>query len=151
VCETNSIYFYSANGPYGWLANFSEHEISIGGKKWKSVEHYFQAMKFNDWKMRALIAEAETPDLAKKIAKRFRLKKRSDWGRIKNLVMYNAIRAKFTQHPDLFDALKQTGSQTIVEAATNDDYWGYGRDHRGRNQMGKLLMRLRSRLMRGWS
>ena len=41
-----AIYFYTTIGEYGFLSNFSRHGFGLGGKYWPTVEHYFQAMKF---------------------------------------------------------------------------------------------------------
>ena len=38
-----AIYFYKINDEYGCFSNFSRHGFEIGGKYWKTSEHYFQA------------------------------------------------------------------------------------------------------------
>jgi len=144
-----AIKFFAPQGSHGWLANFSSHEFNLGGKNWPSVEHYFQAMKFKKRRIRARIAGAATPAKAKSIAAANRDSKRRDWPQIRNLVMYNAIRAKFIQHPDLRRKLLKTRKRIIIEDARDDLYWGCGADGSGKNQMGRLLMRLRNNLQGG--
>ena len=70
---------------------------------------------------------------------------------------------KFTQHAALRDELLATGDAELVEVSPQslipvrtiadqlqdsdkDAFWGVGADRRGRNELGKCLERLRSRL-----
>jgi len=39
-----------------------------------------------------------------------------------------------------------TGNNDIVEDNPNDSFWGNGKDGKGENQMGKILMIIRSEL-----
>ncbi len=60
--------------------------------------------------------------------------------------MLAALRAKFLQHPELGDLLKDTGARRLVELTDNDDYWGETNDGSGLNRLGVLLMKVRSEL-----
>lgn len=73
-----------------------------------------------------------------------RIKK--NWDNIKQNVMYDAVKAKFTQHPDLKQLLLDTKDAKIIEHTENDDYWGDGGDGKGKNVLGKILMRVREEL-----
>jgi diaminohydroxyphosphoribosylaminopyrimidine deaminase/5-amino-6-(5-phosphoribosylamino)uracil reductase len=53
---------------------------------------------------------------------------------------------KFTQHSDLKEELLSTGDAELVEDSDKDAFWGVGSDRRGRNELGKALERLRTRL-----
>ena len=68
---------------------------------------------------------------------------------VKVAVMRDALRAKFTQHPELSELLLGTGDAKLVEHTENDDYWGDGGDGRGKNMLGRLLMLLRDELRAG--
>ena len=61
-------------------------------------------------------------------------------------VMYDAIRAKFTQHAELRQLLLDTQDAKIIEHTENDDYWGDGGDGKGKNMLGKILMKVREEL-----
>jgi ribA/ribD-fused uncharacterized protein len=65
---------------------------------------------------------------------------------VKDDIMREALRAKFTQHEDLRKILLETGDARLVEHTTNDRYWGDGGDGSGLNMLGKLLMELREEL-----
>jgi N-glycosidase YbiA len=56
---------------------------------------------------------------------------RKDWESVKDSIMHEAVRAKFTQHADLREVLLATGDATIVEHTENDAYWGDGGDGSG--------------------
>jgi ribA/ribD-fused uncharacterized protein len=51
---------------------------------------------------------------------------RTDWESVKDDVMRDAVRAKFTQHEDIRAVLLGTGDELLIEAAFNDSYWGSG-------------------------
>lgn len=60
--------------------------------------------------------------------------------------MYEICKAKFTQHKDLAEKLLETGDEELVEGNKwNDTYWGVC-NGKGKNQLGKILMRIREEL-----
>ena len=71
-----------------------------------------------------------------------------NWDNKKDNVMYEAVKAKFTQHADLRQLLLDTENARIVKHTENDAYWGDGGDGKGKNMLGKILMRVREELRR---
>lgn len=71
---------------------------------------------------------------------------RPDWEAVKVSVMDKAVRAKFTQNSVLKNLLLSTGDKLIAENSPRDSFWGLGKDGNGRNELGKILMTLRSEL-----
>jgi ribA/ribD-fused uncharacterized protein len=69
-----------------------------------------------------------------------------NWENIKINVMYEVVKAKFTQHAELTQLLLDTNEAIIVEHTENDDFWGDGGDGRGKNMLGKILMKVRAEL-----
>lgn len=63
--------------------------------------------------------------------------------------MHSAFLAKFTQHPELTRFLVSTDDQDIAEQPSDDELWGVLGDGRGRNALGKLIMRIRSEHQHG--
>lgn len=142
-----TIYFYRTGDEYGWCSNFAPYPNAVDGKEWPTSEHYFQSQKFEDESLRERIRSADSPAEAAKIGRNRSLPLRDDWEQIKMEVMRTALRAKFTQHRSLRDALIQTGEAEIVEHTNNDSYWGDGGDGSGANMLGKLLMEIREELV----
>lgn len=138
-------------GPYQFLSNFYPSKfIDCVGNEWPTVEHYYQAMKAESVIEREKIRNAPTPSIAKKMGRSVEL--RSDWESVKFNVMRNALYYKFRQNEDLKNKLKETGKSYIVEGNMwHDNIWGSCyckkcKNKRGQNYLGRLLMRLRSRL-----
>lgn len=140
------IQFYSTTGEYGCFSNFSRHPVFLKGKRWPTSEHYFQAQKFAGEPDEEEIRQANKPMLAASMGRDRKRPLRRDWESVKERVMMDALRAKFTQHEELTAILLGTGDAVLVEHTANDDYWGDGGDGRGKNRLGVLLMRLRSEL-----
>lgn len=138
-----SILFYATDKPYGEFSNFSRHPIGLDGLVWPTSEHYFQAQKFAGTTHVEEVRAQPTPMLAAQMGRRRDLPFRSDWDDVKDDVMRAALRAKFTQHPELRSLLLGTGDAVLVEHTRNDTYWADGGDGTGRNRLGELLMELR--------
>lgn len=142
---TGVIQFYHSDQKWGKFSNFSQHAIYLDGKIWATVEHFYQAQKFHNTAFEEVIRLTETPTLAKERAHEF-LKIHSifNWNDIKEKIMYRGLQAKFTQHPELGELLISTENKILVERADTDSYWGDGKDGKGKNRLGNLLMQLRA-------
>jgi len=141
------IRFYSKlNNEYRGFSNFAPSQMVIKGKVYRTVEHYFQAMKFPDNPAWAeAIRVAPFPARAKALGAQKDMRPRDDWNRIREDVMLFGLRAKFSQNPGLLQQLKDTGSRPLIEAGP-DAYWGEGRLKNGKNRLGKLLMQVREEM-----
>ena len=143
------ILFYRVNEPYGFLSNFAPYPITLDGKVWPTSEHYFQAQKFAGTKHAEVVRRAGSPMEAARLGRERTRPLRPDWNRVRDAVMRPAVRAKFTQHPELRDALLATGTATLVEHTDNDAYWADGGDGSGRNRLGQILMEIRAEFLSG--
>ena len=84
------------------------------------------------------------PNKAKRLGRKVDL--RSDWDEVKDNVMYEICKCKFTQHPILKFMLIKTGDQELIEGNYwNDTHWGVCKEV-GQNKLGKILMRIREEL-----
>lgn len=70
-----SVNFYSEKDEFGEFSNFYNFEISIGGKIYPTVEHYFQSKKYDydgcsedNLKHSEIIRKSSTPYVAKLLA-----------------------------------------------------------------------------------
>jgi len=146
MSEPNVINFYSVNDEYGEFSNFAAFPITVKKKRWPTSEHYFQAQKFENPAYREEIRKAKTPMIAARLGRDRRKKLRRDWESVKDNVMREAVRAKFTQHEELRVLLLSTGNARLVEHTANDACWGDGGDGSGRNMLGRILMEVREKL-----
>lgn len=71
---------------------------------------------------------------------------RPDWEEIKDEVMLQVLRMKFSQNPEIAKELLATGDAILIEHTRNDDYWADGGDGSGKNKLGLLLMQVREEL-----
>lgn len=144
--EDNIIHFYAVNAKYGEFSNFAPYPIKLKKKIWNTSEHYFQAQKFAGTDQEEKIRKASSPMKAAEMGRNRRVKIRQNWDHIKENVMYDALKAKFTQYEELKSLLLSTNDKILVEHTENDEYWGDGGDGSGKNRLGKLLMKLREEL-----
>jgi len=136
--------FYHMGEPYYEFTNFAPFPIELGGEVWPTSEHYFQAQKHAGRPLEEDIRRAAGPRNALTLGRS--RPPRPDWSKVKDIVMYRAVRAKFAQHAGLRALLLSTDNAELVEHTANDDYWGDGGDGRGRNMLGCILMLVREEL-----
>ncbi len=143
---SNAVYFYSSQEENGYLSNFSYHGFTLDEKYYKTVEHFFQAQKFEDEAMVKRIIDAESPKKASELGRSRSAKLRADWEEVKTDLMQRAVMAKFEQHKNLKSMLLETGDRFIIENSPFDEFWGIGKLGNGHNQLGFVLMRVRELL-----
>ena len=141
-----AIRFYTKNDPYYELSNFSPYGIEMNGLWYPTVEHYFQAQKFNDPEYQEKIRTARTPKDSKSLGLSRQIPIRSDWQEVKDEIMFEACLKKFQTHKSLKELLLSTGDEELIENAPMDYYWGCGETGTGQNKLGKILMRVREQL-----
>jgi len=142
----NKIYFYASKDPYFEFSNFYVASFWIDNIEWKSVEHYFQAAKFEQTEYRSRIQMAETPMDARTLGQTRDLKVRKGWHSIKEGIMLTALRKKFEEE-SLKELLISTEPALLVEKSPHDNYWGAGKSGAGKNRLGVLLMQVRDELL----
>ena len=139
------LYFYTKTMPFWGLSNFSPPGVEVDGVYWSTVEHFFQAQKFEDREVRERIRRAPTPKEARALGQSRAFKLRNGWESLREEVMLNALRLKFV-NPTARDLLLSTGSRMLVESSPFDYFWAAGEDGSGQNRLGHLLMQVRSEL-----
>lgn len=143
--DEDAIYFSRSNSEET-LGCFSPFSFELDGCHWPTVEHYFQAMKFDDKSAREKIRSASTPEQARKRGRNRLRRPRKDWKTLKTIVMTRGLYIRAKTHPAIADALLATENRKLVENSSYDYFWGCGRDRRGQNQYGKVLMNVREKL-----
>lgn len=133
----------SFSGKYRFLSNFWPCLVTLDGVTYHSVEHAYQAAKTLDSSERETIACLLTAGEAKRYARNISL--RSDWNDVRVDVMTSLCTQKFAVDP-LRQQLLDTGTRRLIEGNTwGDRFWGV-HNGTGTNQLGLILMKIRSEL-----
>ena len=130
------------------FSNFSSFSVRWRGKLWPTSEHAYQAAHFFKTapKLAEKIHKAKSAHDAFKIAKANAHKAPADWEEKKVAIMEDIVRHKLKQHPYVLRKLVQTGKRKLAEDSPKDDCWGWGKNRDGRNELGKIWMKLRGEL-----
>jgi ribA/ribD-fused uncharacterized protein len=142
---TIPIFFFS-NQKYSMLSNYALTPLEIDGRDWQTVEHYFQAMKSENFFEQETIRFAPNPKDAKKIASKINI--REDWDNIKYSIMLKALRVKFREE-EMKNLLLSTKERLIYSDNPFDLIWGTGKLGNigsGQNLLGEALMEIREEL-----
>ena len=147
------IKFCSPVGKWWFLSPYAEFPINIevDGKFYifPTVEHYYQAMKFyaTDERFNTIL-HLQNPDEARLITKThaYKINRRLDFDKHKFDIMEKGIRAKFTQHPQAAEMLKETGNAVLLKSCNVCYKCGFGIGS-GQNRMGEILMQIREELL----
>jgi ribA/ribD-fused uncharacterized protein len=145
------VYFYSKGTAHGEFSNLYLADFKYKGRIWKSVEHAYQYAKFKaeyndvaEWLM-----TAPRPSAVAIVGHGFNAYRkyvRDDWETFKVKLMRELVMEKFEQVPILRAMLLKTGVAVLVEDSPFDSFWGAGKDGKGTNMLGKILMETRKAL-----
>lgn len=132
-------------GEYRFLSNFWDAPVICDGELYPSVENAYQAAKCADREGRKAfltVSAAEAKRLGKGVALR------NDWEEVKDGIMLELVRDKFTRNPKLAESLLLTEGRELVEGNRwGDTYWGVDlRDGSGENRLGHILMTVRDEI-----
>jgi hypothetical protein len=128
------------------LSNFSSFTLQWKGIRFDTSEAAYHWEKFEDLSLKEEIRFAPSAHEAFKAAERYKPQRRADWDAVKVDIMRDILRAKLTQHEYVRRKLLATGDRELIENSWRDDFWGWGPNKGGQNQLGKLWMELRTEL-----
>lgn len=138
------------SGKYEFLSNFYNAQVFYNGLLFKNSEAAFHAQKTLDLNDRKRFTEYNAGK-SKREGRKVTL--REDWEEVKDNIMYEICKAKFSQNEDLKQKLLATYPEYLEEGTTgwHDNYWGNCSCERcknieGKNTLGKILMRIREEL-----
>ena len=120
------------------LTNYSMYEINVDDEEFKSVEHFYQAMKYkNDIEMYNKIKNSKNSLDAKKLGedKIYKNKKEAI------SILEKGLNAKYSQHPELNKLLLDTKGNILYKLS--DPFLGTGFNDDGENIVGKILQKIR--------
>lgn len=152
---SNTLKFSNTRDRYGFLSNSYPTPFTANGKRWRTVAHFFEAMKTDNITRREEIRMATSATKAIELGTNPQTLVIPEWDKeamdqslaksigvsvlyYKDLVMLEALKYKFEQHPYLLQQLKSTMNY-VIEYVSDDQYWGGNK-----NMLGKLLMYIRT-------
>jgi ribA/ribD-fused uncharacterized protein len=145
--KMDPIDFFDKNSNFYHLSNQSSYAITHHGKIYPTAAHLYHALKFaHRVDLLEQIRMQPSPEAAQTLARRLKDSQPANWHEVRVGYMDLVIKEKFAQHPELRKVLKNTGTRELRYVDPDDYWWGIGRDHTGRNELGKALMRLRAKL-----
>ena len=127
-------------GKYAFLSNMYEAPFEWDGRMYRNSEAAFQSAKTLKKKYRDDFSGADGKK-AKRMGRTISL--RRDWESVKDGIMEEVVRAKFSQNPELLRRLIDTGDMELVEGNSwHDTYWGVDQETgEGENHLGIILMK----------
>jgi ribA/ribD-fused uncharacterized protein len=132
----------SFTGKHFFLSNFYPCSVSYEGIVFPSSEHAYVAAKSDDVRDREYIATISSAGKAKQYSKRLIL--RNGWDSMRIAVMRDIVRIKFSCQ-ELSTFLLDTGGEELIEGNYwGDTFWGQSPIGVGQNNLGKILMEIRS-------
>lgn len=134
---------------YYCLDNYSPFQFIWKGKLYPTVEHAYQAAHFfkTNPKLAEEIRLCYSPVEAFELANKNNQYDDPDWKDIRIGIMEEILRAKLDQNKFVKDKLITAKNKIIVEKNKNDSFWGWGQDHKGQNNLGKIWMKLRDEIL----
>jgi ribA/ribD-fused uncharacterized protein len=129
------------------LGSFVPLSFLLEGTLWPTVEHYLQAMQYESTFEQERVRLLETPALAHKERKgRWFKRRRQNWKTVAPVYLTRAIYTRCKTHKAATHRLLNTDESMLIENDQYDYFWGCGRDRRGENQYGHVLMNVRQKL-----
>ena len=142
----NIIKFYRSVGKYGFLSCLYKKPIIFEEREFPSAEHAYQFGKLRDEDTREWAMEAPKPHLLSILAHGlFSWDIVNNWNKIKVNRMYNVLKVKFSDN-ELKNKLIDTRDSILIENSKSDAFWGIGKNGKGKNKLGVLLMKVREEI-----
>lgn len=136
-----------------YFSAYSAHQIEFKGGLYPTVEHAYHCQRYSDPAIIEEIRAARSPRKAWEISQKYKAGQLLGFGDRKAEVMEELNRAKLAQHEDIQRALLASGDTPIIKrwvtGSPPDGFWDDGSDGAGRNEVGKIWMRLREELKNG--
>lgn len=133
-------------GEYSFLSNFYPCKIEDRGLVFPTLEHAYVARKTVDSGEIENILNIKSAGHVKIYGRTVTMI--PEWDIVKVNVMNELLLKKFSDGSELLQKLLDTGTQELVEGNTHGDtFWGQCPLGKGKNMLGKLLMKIRTEKM----
>ena len=144
------------------FSNFYKSEFMVNGVKFDCVERGFMYCKsklFGDEEISKRILESKDIVEVKRLGGKVRNFDEKLWNEKKEKYMFLLVLSKFSNNERLKEMLLNSGNKEIVECSVFDKEWGCGIgvdrffengcELKGKNKLGKVLMKVREELRKG--
>lgn len=152
--------FHNPNEENGYLSNWYPSVFHIMNNEFSSMEQfmmYEKALYFHDDAVGKQILETHDVSKIKELGRLVTGYDDNYWNGIRQIVVYEGLKEKFSQNNNLKKLLLETGNAVLAECAVKDQIWGIGLSMndpkrfdrtkwRGQNLLGYALMMVRERL-----
>lgn len=136
-----------------YFSGYSAHQVEYKGAVYPTVEHAYHCQRYTDSAIVDEIRGAHSPYKAWQASQKYKTQQLPDFNERKVAVMEELCRAKMLQHEEIQRELLASNDIPIVKhwttGAPPDGFWDDGIDGTGRNETGKIWMRLRDELKQG--
>ena len=154
------LFFWHEYEENGYLSQWYYATFTVEGVTYQTCEQYMMAKKalmFGDFEKYTRIMNERDPKKDKALGKTVTNYDHDLWHSCNEEIIYNANLAKFSQNPELKNALLATGDKILVEASPYDKIYGIGleasdpaakdpKQWKGMNLLGTVLGRVREAL-----
>ena len=160
ITTDTHVFFFSQEEIYSnfYPCTFTENISKFSFSNTEQAFMFYKAVFFNDIESKKKISLEDNPYKVKLLGRSVENFDPVAWGCVSYGFMVYVNYLKFSQNPELKDALLSTGNKTLVEASVSDRIWGIGlridnpdiyeeNKWQGTNLLGKALMEVRSKLL----
>lgn len=146
------VVFCKTKETFGGLSNMAGFPLEVNQIRIRTSEALYQACRFpHRPEIQKAILDLASPMAAKMKSKSHRGDSRPDWDSVRIPIMWWALQIKLSQNRQRFgELLLSTQDLPIVEESQHDNFWGAvaqdGETLVGRNLLGRLLVKLRTRI-----
>ena len=156
----NVICFHNPDEENGYLSNWYHSAFLIDDVEYTSMEQYMmyqKAIRFQDISIAEEILATQDVARIKELGRSVSGYNDHIWSGIRQIVVYEGLKAKFAQNDNLRKQLVETQDAILAECAVKDCVWGIGlsmhdpnrlnlEQWRGKNLLGYTLMMVRDGL-----
>ena len=151
------ICFHNPDEENGYLSNWYHSDFLIDDVEYTSMEQYMmyqKAIRFQDISIAEEILATQDVARIKELGRSVSGYNDNIWSGIRQIVVYEGLKAKFAQNDNLRRQLVETQGAILAECAVKDCIWGIGlsmhdpkrlnpEQWRGKNLLGYTLMMVR--------
>ena len=145
----NIVYFHNPNEENGYLSNWYPTHFTVDGIEFSSMEQfmmYQKACRFHDASVAKEILSTNDVAEIKKLGREVHGYNENTWNGVRQIIVYEGLKAKFSQNAELKEKLVDTGDAILAECAVRDQIWGIGLSMRDPNRLDRSKWKVKNLL-----